>query len=48
VLGDVIAGVLLEQGQGEREAGHEPGRERAGLLVPDAAVVKRLCDRVAT
>jgi hypothetical protein len=46
VLRDVIAGVLLEQGQGQREVDHEPGRERAGLLIPDAAVVKRLCDKL--
>jgi hypothetical protein len=46
VLGHIVAGVLLEQGQGEREVDHESCRERAGLLVPDAAVIKRLCDKL--
>ena len=46
VLGHVIAGVLLEQSQAEGEVDHEPCRERAGLLVPDTAVVKRLCDKL--
>ena len=45
VLCHVVVGVLLEQGQGEREVDHEPSRERAGFLVPDAAVVKRLCGK---
>ena len=46
VLCHVVVGVLLEQSQGEREVDHEPGRERAGLPVPDAAVVKRLCGKL--
>jgi len=46
VLGHVVAGVLLEQSQAEGEVDHEPCRERAGLLVPDTAVVKRLCDKL--
>jgi hypothetical protein len=46
MLGHVVAGVLLEQGKAEREVDHEPCWERAGFLVPDAAVVKRLCDKL--
>lgn len=33
-------------GQGEREVHHEPDRERAWLVVPDAAVVNRLRDKL--